>query len=74
MTLSCRIILVSLIAEYMWWILGNRYEYSSIDISKSYIFSVSFDLYLNAIGLVLWFVAPYLIAIVYVDQRIYIKS
>ncbi len=57
----------------MWWILGNRYEYSSIDIKKSYIFTNHFSLWVNAIGMILWFTGPYIIALVLVDQSL-VKS
>lgn len=54
----------------MWWILGNRYEYSSVDIRKSYLLSIDFSIWLNAIGMVLWFMVPYLVVVAVVDREL----
>jgi hypothetical protein len=47
----------------MWWLLGNRYEYSSIDIRKSFVFSQEFVMGLNAIVLLFWYVSPFMVAV-----------
>lgn len=47
----------------MWWLLGNRYEYSSIDIKKSFVFSQNFIMGLNAAVLLFWYVSPFILAV-----------
>ena len=49
------------LAEYLWWICGNRYEYSSFDIKQSYVFSLSYHPILNPICLILNSLSPYLL-------------
>lgn len=52
-----------LVSHYVWWVLGNRYEYSSIDIRQSYIFSTTYHSYLNPTCLCVHMMAPYLLVL-----------
>jgi hypothetical protein len=52
---------MSILAESAWWWMGNRYEYSGIDVMKSYIFCAKYIPFLNAICLLIYLLSPYLL-------------
>ena len=48
-----------LFGHFYWWVQGNRYEYSSIDILQSYIFGTAYHPIINPICLCIYMMAPY---------------
>lgn len=52
-----------LLSHVVWWVQGNRYEYSSIDIRQSYIFSSSYHPIINPLCLLIFMMSPYLLVL-----------
>jgi hypothetical protein len=65
---------MSILAESAWWWMGNRYEYSGIDVMKSYIFCPKYIPFLNAICLVIYLLSPYLLIFSMINYRLCLES
>lgn len=50
-------------SHLLWWIMGNRYEYSSIDIAQSYIFGIDYHWLRNSICMGIYLVVPYVLIV-----------
>jgi len=67
-------LIMSMLAESAWWWMGNRYEYSGIDVMKSYIFCGEYIPYLNGLCLLIYLLSPYLLVFFLINYRLYFKS
>ena len=54
-------LIFGLVAECIWWWMGNRFEYSGVDALGSFVFSAEYSPWLNSIGLAVYLVCPQLI-------------
>lgn len=63
-------IIMSLLAKCVWWWLGNRYEYSGVDILKTYVYSQSYAIILNGVSLVIYLNSPFILNFVFVNCRL----
>ena len=63
-------ILMSLLSKCVWWWLGNRYEYSGVDILKTYVYSSSYAIVLNGVSLLIYLNSPFILNFVLLNCRL----
>lgn len=63
-------IIMSLLSKCIWWWLGNRYEYSGVDILKTYVYSDSYAIFLNGLSLVVYLNSPFILNLVLLNCRL----
>lgn len=61
---------MSLLSKCVWWWLGNRYEYSGVDILKTYVYSDSYAIFLNGLSLVVYLNSPFVLNLVLMNCRL----
>lgn len=61
---------MSLLSKCVWWWLGNRYEYSGVDILKTYVYSSSYAIFLNGLTLVIYLNSPFILNFVLLNYRL----
>jgi hypothetical protein len=67
-------IFMSLLSKCVWWWLGNRYEYSGVDILKTYVYSDSYAIALNALSLIVYLNSPFLLNFTLLNCRLLIPK
>ena len=60
---------MSLLSKCVWWWLGNRYEYSGVDILKTYVYSDSYAIALNAFSLIVYLNSPFILNFALINCR-----
>ena len=66
-------IMMSLLSKCIWWWLGNRYEYSGVDILKTYVYSQKYAIFLNGISLIIYLNSPFIMTFSLLNRRILSK-
>jgi hypothetical protein len=62
-------IIMSLLSKCIWWWLGNRYEYSGVDILKTYVYSDKYAVFLNGLSLVVYLNSPFILNLILINCR-----
>jgi hypothetical protein len=62
--------MMSLLSKCVWWWLGNRYEYSGVDILKTYVYSSSYAIFLNGLSLVVYLNSPFILNFLLLNYRL----
>jgi hypothetical protein len=72
--LSISPLFFGLLGEMLWWLMGNRFEYSGVDVVKSYIFSSEYHPLINGISLLILMIAPHLTLFIHMNLNGVIES
>ena len=59
----------SLLSEIVWWIIGYRYEYSSILAADSFVLSSTFHPFLNGLSILLSQSAPFILTLCLLNEK-----